>query len=68
MNPAECVEDVFWNVLWVYAVDGVPNVLPGGDEEREGKTGHDGDCVVEPEDTAVYLDMGEFYQTLQSSQ
>ena len=50
------------------AVDGVPDVLPGGDEEREGQTGHDCDGVVEPEDTAVYLDMRELYQTLQSSQ
>ena len=50
------------------AVDGVADILPGGDEEREGQTGHDSDGVVEPEDTAVYLDMRELYQTLQSSQ
>ena len=56
------------NVLGVDAVDGVPDVLPGGDEEGECQTGHDCDGVVEPEDTAVYLDMREFYQTLQSSQ
>ena len=57
-----------WYILGVDAVDGVPNVLSRSDEEREGKTRHDGDCVVEPEDTAVYLDMRELYQTLQSSQ
>ena len=50
------------------AVDGVPDVLPCGDEEGEGETGHDCDGVVEPEDAAVYLDMRELYQTLQSSQ
>ena len=49
-------------------VDGVPHVLPGGDEEGEGEAGHDGDGVVEPEDAAVYLDVGELYQTLQSPQ
>ena len=56
------------NVLGVDAVDGVPDVLPGGNEEGECQTGHDCDGVVEPEDTAVYLDVREFYQTLQSSQ
>ena len=56
------------NVLGVDAVDGVPDVLPCGDEEGEGETGHDCDGVVEPEDAAVYLDMRELYQTLQSSQ
>lgn len=50
------------------AVDGVAHVLPGGDEEGEGQTRHDCDSVVEPEDTAVYLDVRELHQTLQSSQ
>ena len=45
------------DILGVDAVDGVADVLPGGDEEREGETGHDCDGVVQPEDTAVYLDM-----------
>ena len=49
-------------------VDGVPHVLPGSDQEGEGEAGHDGDGVVEPEDAAVYLDVGELYQTLQSPQ
>ena len=56
------------DVLGVDTVDGVADVLPGGDEEGEGQAGHDCDGVVEPEDTAVYLDMRELYQTLQSSQ
>lgn len=33
--PAVSVQDILWQILAVYAIDGIADVLTGGDDERE---------------------------------
>ena len=47
------------DVLGVYAVYGVANVLLGRHDQGEGKHTGSGDTVVEPEDPAVYVHVGD---------
>ena len=50
------------------AVDGVPDVLPGGDEERADDEDDEGGLVVEPEDIVVDADGVELDQPLDGAE
>ena len=48
------------------AVDGVPDILPGGDDDGEGEEDDGGDAPVQAEHGAVDVYVGDFDQGLQS--
>ena len=47
------------------AVDGVAHILLGGDDEAEGEHAGGGDAVVQPEDPAVDVAVGDVQETPQ---
>ena len=51
-----------WNILGVYTVYGVADVLLGGDDEGEGEHTGGRHTVVQPEHPAVYVDVGHVQQ------
>ena len=53
------------DVLGVDAVDGVAHVLLGGDNQAEGKHAGGGDAVVQPEDPAVDVAVGDVQEAPQ---
>ena len=52
-----CIEIIFAHCLFV-------ELLPGGDDEREGGEEGDGGRVVEPEYTGIYRNCVRFHQPL----
>jgi len=65
MDPAICVEHILRDVLCVDAVDGVAHILLGGDDQAEGEHAGGGDAVVQPEDPAVDVAVGDVQETPQ---
>ena len=68
VDPAVSVQHVLGDVFGVDTVDRVPDVLPGGDDQREGEEEGDGGAVVKPEYAGVDGDVVRFDQTFQSSE
>lgn len=60
MDPAIRVQNVFWNVLGVDAIDRVAHILSGGDDQGKCQQTHDSECVVQTEDGAVDVHMADF--------
>ena len=56
------------NYLGVDAVDGVPDILPGGDDHGEGEEDDGGDAPVQAEHWAVDVYVGDFDQGLQAKE
>lgn len=65
--PAVSVENVLGQVLAVYAVDGVADVLAGRDDQGERYQQDHGQAVMQAEDGAVDMDVRDFYETLQTA-
>ena len=66
--PAVGVQHILGNVLGVDTVYGVPDVLPGGHDKREGEEKGDSSTVVEPEDARVYGGVMGLDKALESSE
>ena len=66
--PAVGVQHILGNVLGVDTVYGVPDVLPGGHDKREGEEKSDSSTVVEPEDARVYGGVMGLDKALESSE
>jgi len=64
--PTVRVEHVLRYVLGVHAVDGVADVLPGGDDQTERGQQHHRQTVVEPEHGRVDVHVADFHQALQA--
>lgn len=65
--PAVRVEDVLGQVLAVYAVDGVADVLAGGDDQGERDEYDDRETVVQSEDGAVGVNVRDFNEALETA-
>lgn len=65
--PAVSVQDVFGQILTVYAVDGIADVLAGCDDQRERYQQDHSQAVMQAEDGAVDMDVRDFYETLQTT-
>ena len=48
------------NYLCVDAVDGVPDILPGGDDHGEGEEDHGGDAPVQAEHWTIDMNIRHF--------
>ena len=66
--PAVGVQHILGDVLGVDTVYGVPDVLPGGHNKREGEEEGDSRPVVEPEDARVYSGVMGLDKALESSE
>ena len=66
--PAVGVQHILGDVLGVDTVYGVPDVLPGGHDKREGEEEGDSRPVVEPEDARVYGGVMGLDKALESSE
>ena len=67
VDPAVSVQHVLGDVLGVDTVDRVPDVLPGGDDQREGEEEGDGGGVVQAEDAGVRGDSVLLDKALQTT-
>lgn len=65
--PAISVEDVLRQVLAVYAIDRIADVLAGGDDKGEGYQQDDGEAVMQAKDGAVYMYVRDFYKALETA-
>lgn len=65
--PAVSVQDVLGQVLAVYAVDGIADVLAGRDDQGERYQQDHSQAVMQAEDGAVDVDVRDFYETLQTA-
>ena len=66
--PAVGVQHILGDVLGVNTIYGVPDILPGGHNKREGKEEGNSRAVVEPEDARVYGRVMGLDQALESSE
>ena len=66
--PAVGVEHILGDVLGVNTVYGVPDILPGCHDKREGEEEGDRRAVVEPEDARVYGGVMGLDKALESSE
>lgn len=66
--PAVSVQDVLGQVLAVYAVDGIADVLASRDDQGERYQQDHSQAVMQAEDGAVDMDMRDFYETLQTAE
>lgn len=67
MYPAVGVDDVGRYLAAVYAVDGVPHVLLGGDDDAEREQHQHGEGVVKAEHLVVDASPRYLHQTLQAA-
>lgn len=65
--PAVSVENVLGQVLAVYTIDGIADVLAGCDDEGERYQQDHSQAVMQAEDGAVDMDVRDFYETLQTA-
>lgn len=65
--PAVSVQNVLGQVLAVYAVDGIADVLAGRDDQGERYQQDHSQAVMQAEDGAVDVDVRDFYETLQTA-
>lgn len=68
MDPAVGVQHILGDVLGVNTIYGVPDILSGGHNKREGKEEGNSRAVVEPEDARVYGRVMGLDQALESSE
>lgn len=68
VDPTISIEYVFRYILGVDTVNGVSDILPGGDDETEGDEDDHGDGVMQPEDRGVNVDVADFDQVLQATE
>jgi len=66
--PAVRVQHVLGQILAVNAVDGVADVLAGGDDQRERYQQDDREAVVQAEHGAVDVDVRDLYEALQAAE
>lgn len=66
--PAVGVQDVLGQVLAVYAVDGIADVLASGDDQGERDQQDHGEAVMQSEDGAVDVNMRDFNKALQTAE
>lgn len=66
--PAVCVENVLGQVLAVYAVDRVADVLAGGDDQGERDQYNHREAVVQSKDSAVGVDVRDFNEALETTE
>ena len=66
--PAVGVQHILGDVLGVDTIYGVPDVLPSGHNEREGKEEGNSRAIVEPEDARVYGRVMGLDKALESSE
>lgn len=59
-SPCKCI--YLWNILCVYTVYGITNILLGGDYERERKHTGRRHTIVKTEHPAVNVNMGDVEQ------
>lgn len=67
MYPAVSVENVLGQVLAVYTIDGIADVLAGCDDQGERYQQDHSQAVMQAEDGAVDMDVRDFYETLQTA-
>lgn len=65
--PAVSVENVLGQVLAVYTIDGIADVLAGCDDQGERYQQDHSQAVMQAEDGAVDVDVRDFYETLQTA-
>ena len=68
VNPAIGIENIFWNILAVSAINRVAHILPGSDDDGGGQEEGHGEVVVKPEDDIVRLHVAKFDQVLDSAE
>jgi len=68
MNPAVCVEDIFRDVFGVNTINWIAHILSCSHNEREGKETHNCECVVQPKDSTVNMNMADLDQVLEASE
>ena len=68
MDPAVCVEHILRDVLGVNTVDGVADILSGGDNQRESQQEADGHGVVQPKNGTVDCHLADFDEALEASE
>lgn len=66
--PAICVQDVLGEVLAVYAIDGIADVLASGDDQGKCYQYNHSETVVHAEDGAVDVNMRDLYKALQTAE
>lgn len=67
MDPAISVQDVLRQILAVYAIDGIADVLAGGDDEGERYQQDHGEAVMQAKNGAVGMNVRDFYKALEAA-
>lgn len=68
VDPAVSVEDVLGQILAVYAVDRIADVLASGDDQRERYQQDHREAVMQTEHRAVDVDVRDLYEALQAAE